>query len=58
MEGTELIGRLEEAVPGGVFEIAPSIDLQTTVYVPAERVPRSAGRSATGPSCASTSSPS
>ena len=38
MEGSELIGRLEQAVPGGVFETAASIDLQTTVYVPAERV--------------------
>jgi len=39
MEGTELIGRLEQAVPGGVFETAASIDLQPTVYVAAERVP-------------------
>src|SRR3954469_13588631 len=39
MEGNELIGRLEQAVHGGVFEHVASVDLQTTVYAPAERVP-------------------
>jgi NADH-quinone oxidoreductase subunit C len=38
MEAAALIGLLEEAVPGAVFEAVPSIDLQTTVYVPRERV--------------------
>jgi NADH-quinone oxidoreductase subunit C len=37
MESSALIGLLEEAVPG-VFEAVPSIDLQTTVYAPRERV--------------------
>ena len=37
MESSALIGLLEEAVPG-VFEAIPSIDLQTTVYAPRERV--------------------
>ena len=38
MDGTELIGRLEQAVPGAVFEHAASIDLQTTSTRRAERV--------------------
>jgi NADH-quinone oxidoreductase subunit C len=37
MESSALIGLLEEAVPG-VFEAVPSIDLQTTVIAPQERV--------------------
>ena len=38
MEASALIGLLAEAVPGAVFEPATSIDLQTTVFVPGERV--------------------
>jgi NADH-quinone oxidoreductase subunit C len=38
MEVPALIGLLETAVPGVVFEAAPSIDLQTTVYVPGDRI--------------------
>jgi NADH-quinone oxidoreductase subunit C len=34
MEATALLGSLQEAVPGARLESAPSVDLQTTVYVP------------------------
>jgi len=37
MDSSALVSLLEQAVPGA-FEPAASIDLQTTVYVPAERV--------------------
>jgi NADH-quinone oxidoreductase subunit C len=37
MESSTLIGLLEEAAPG-VFEAVASVDLQTTVYAPRERV--------------------
>ena len=37
MESAALVSLLEQAVPG-VFEPVASIDLQTTVYVPGERV--------------------
>ena len=36
MEASALIAVLQEAVPGGQFEAAPSIDLQTTIYVSAD----------------------
>ena len=38
MDASALLGLLEQAVPGAVFEPAHSIDLQTTVYVPGDRV--------------------
>ena len=37
MEGTALVDLLEHALPG-TFEPAASVDLQTTVYAPAERL--------------------
>ena len=36
MEETALLRSLQEAVPGVRLESAPSVDLQTTVYVPRE----------------------
>ena len=38
MDPTTLIASLEQAVPGATFEPVASVDLQTTVYVSAERV--------------------
>jgi NADH-quinone oxidoreductase subunit C len=39
MDASALIALLQETVPGAQFESAPSIDLQTTVYAPAEAIP-------------------
>jgi NADH-quinone oxidoreductase subunit C len=39
MEASALLAVLQDAVPGAQFEAAPSIDLQTTIYVPAEALP-------------------
>ena len=36
MDASALIAVLQDAVPGAQFEAAPSIDLQTTIVVPAE----------------------
>ncbi len=36
MDASALIAVLQDAVPGAQFEAAPSIDLQTTAYVPAD----------------------
>jgi NADH-quinone oxidoreductase subunit C len=38
MDAATLIGSLQDAVPGAQFETAPSIDLQTTIYAPADAV--------------------
>src|SRR5438477_1596341 len=38
MDSTTLIASLQESVPGAEFESAPSVDLQTTVYAPSDRV--------------------
>jgi NADH-quinone oxidoreductase subunit C len=39
MESSALITALQEAIPGAQFETAPSVDLQTTVYVSRDDVP-------------------
>ena len=39
MDAAALIASLQDAVPGAPLESAPSIDLQTTIYAPAESVP-------------------
>jgi NADH-quinone oxidoreductase subunit C len=39
MEATALLRSLQEAVPGARLEGAPSVDLQTTVYVAREDLP-------------------
>jgi NADH-quinone oxidoreductase subunit C len=39
MDASALIAVLQDAVPGAQFEAAPSIDLQTTMYVPADALP-------------------
>jgi NADH-quinone oxidoreductase subunit C len=39
MDASALIALLQDTVPGAQFESAPSIDLQTTVYAPAEAIP-------------------
>jgi NADH-quinone oxidoreductase subunit C len=36
MDASALIAMLQDAVPGAQFEAAPSIDLQTTIYVSAD----------------------
>ena len=33
MDSATLVASLQEAVPGAAFEAAPSVDLQTTIYV-------------------------
>jgi len=38
MDASALIAVLQDAVPGAQFEAAPSIDLQTTMYVSADAV--------------------
>jgi NADH-quinone oxidoreductase subunit C len=38
MDSSALIASLERAVPGAGFEPVASVDLQTTVYVPGERL--------------------
>jgi NADH-quinone oxidoreductase subunit C len=40
MDATALIAALQDAVPGVSFEPAPSVDLQTTIVVPRDDVPR------------------
>jgi NADH-quinone oxidoreductase subunit C len=40
MAGDALLGRLQQAAPGVEFEHAPSIDLQTTVYVTRDDLPQ------------------
>src|SRR5262245_38990956 len=39
MEASALITALQEAIPGAQFETAPSVDLQTTLYVSRDDVP-------------------
>ena len=39
MDSTALVALLQEAVPGAAFEAAPTVDLQTTIYVPRDEVP-------------------
>src|SRR5262249_37972995 len=39
MDAAALIASLQAAVPGAQFEAVPSIDLQTTIYAPAEALP-------------------
>ena len=39
MDATTLLASLQGAVPGARLESAPSVDLQTTIYVPAADVP-------------------
>ena len=39
MDASALIAVLQDAVPGAQFEAAPSIDLQTTMYVTADALP-------------------
>ncbi|HMF93354.1 MAG TPA: NADH-quinone oxidoreductase subunit C [Vicinamibacterales bacterium] len=39
MDAAALIASLQDAVPGAQFESAPSVDLQTTIYAPAESLP-------------------
>src|ERR1700704_3149106 len=38
MDSSTLLATLEQAVPGAVFEAVAGVDLQTTVFVPGERV--------------------
>jgi len=38
MDAAALIASLQDAVPGVQFESVPSVDLQTTIYVPADAV--------------------
>ena len=42
MDAAALIASLQDAVPGAQFESAPSVDLQTTIYAPAESLPATA----------------
>ena len=39
MEAAALVASLQQAVPGASVEAAPSIDLQTTIYVSRDHVP-------------------
>ena len=39
MDSSALITALQEAIPGAQFETAPSVDLQTTMYVSRDDVP-------------------
>jgi NADH-quinone oxidoreductase subunit C len=39
MDAAALIASLQDAVPGAQLESAPSIDLQTTIYAPADALP-------------------
>ena len=39
MDASALIAVLQDAVPGAPFEATPSIDLQTTMYAPADALP-------------------
>ena len=39
MDSSALIAALQEAIPGAQFETAPSVDLQTTMYVSRDDVP-------------------
>jgi NADH-quinone oxidoreductase subunit C len=39
MDASALIAALQEAIPGAQFETAPSVDLQTTIYVSRDDVP-------------------
>jgi len=38
MDGSALIALLQQAVPGANLELAASVDLQTTVYVPRDQL--------------------
>ena len=59
MDPTALVASLQEAVPGAQLESAPSIDLQTTIYVSRERAARGRARAARSRRiCASRFSPS
>jgi len=42
MDAAALIASLQDAVPGAQFESTPSVDLQTTIYAPAESLPAAA----------------
>jgi NADH-quinone oxidoreductase subunit C len=39
MDSSTLIATLQEAIPGAQFEAAPSVDLQTTIYVSRDAAP-------------------
>jgi NADH-quinone oxidoreductase subunit C len=39
MEPTSLVALLQDAVPGASIEAAPSVDLQTTIYVSRDHLP-------------------
>src|SRR6267143_1436433 len=39
MDSSALIAALQEAIPGAQFEVMPSVDLQTTIYVSRDDVP-------------------
>ena len=39
MESSALIAALQEAIPGAQLEAAPSVDLQTTIYIGRDDVP-------------------
>jgi len=39
MDAAALIASLQDAVPGAQLEGAPSVDLQTTIYAPADALP-------------------
>jgi NADH-quinone oxidoreductase subunit C len=39
MDSSALIAALQEATPGAQFEVVPSVDLQTTIYVSRDDVP-------------------
>jgi len=39
MDSSALIAALQEAIPGAQFEVVPSVDLQTTIYVSRDDVP-------------------
>ena len=38
-DATSLVALLQQEVPRAVFEAAPSVDLQATIYVPREHLP-------------------
>ena len=49
MDVTTLIAALQEGVPGAHYEPAPSIDLQTTIYVSRDDLPETARALRDGP---------
>jgi NADH-quinone oxidoreductase subunit C len=38
-DATALVALLQEAVPGAAFEVAPTVDLQTTIFVSRDHLP-------------------